>query len=171
MSVPPLQQPCHFRLSPDIKPSTVPVGFGCPMRQGHDPTFDSFPIGPAGLLESYQSPEGVLTTVAESYFSPVEGLLPCCDLESTVINQLHMLVGVGRALGAVGRQWSDRHLRKSQVLPSSLEEADGVSVALYDPTRPTFVIACNDEEFSPLAPPFTPSLPSPPPLNDPGRAC
>lgn len=159
MSVPPLQQPCHFRLSPDIKLNTVPMGFGCPMRQGHDPTFDSFPIGHAGLLEFYQGTEGVLSTVAESYFSPVEGLLPCCALESTVINQLHMLVGVGRALGAggaAGGQGSDRHLRRSQVLPSSLEEADGVSKALYDPTRPTFVIACNDEEFSPLAPPFTP---------------
>lgn len=152
-SVPPLQLPCLCRLSTDIKPSTAPAGSGCPMRRGHAPTFDSFPTGSAGLLESYQSTEGVPSTVAESHFSPVEGLLPCCGPESTVINQLPVLVCVG---GGAGRHWTDRHLRRSQVLPSSLEEADGVSWALDDPTGPTFVISCNDKEFAPLAPPFIP---------------
>lgn len=32
--------------------------------------------------------------MAESYFSPVEGLLPCCGPESTVINQLPVFVSV-----------------------------------------------------------------------------
>ena len=107
---------------------------GWPIRRGHTPkSFLSFDSGPAGLLESYQRTKGLPSTVAESHFSPVEGLPPCCGPESTVINQLTMW-----GEDSAGRQSTDRHLRRSQVLPSSLEEADGVSWALYDPT---FVIA------------------------------
>lgn len=55
----------------------------------------------------------------KSHFSPVEGLPPDCGPESTVINQLSMSV-CESARGELT-------LCRLHVLPSSLEEADGVS--------------------------------------------
>ena len=50
-------------------------------------------LSPLALLDCWsliKAQGGTPSNVAAAHFSPVEGLMPCCGLESTVINQLTM---------------------------------------------------------------------------------
>lgn len=98
-----------------------------------------YPTGCTGLLESHQSTEGAASTVAESCFSPVEGLLPRCD-ES--INPRWR----GSAADRTGPDWTGclRHLGRFSVLPSSPEEADSV-MGFVRSSQAGFVTACSSE--------------------------
>lgn len=154
-SLPPPQQPRPCRLFTDIKPSRhwLPNETG---SWSHIWLFPHCPCWSAWVLSKDR--EGTVRCGRIHFLTSggANALLCYCDKSIT-------RVCVFGGWGGLCRQAVNWQSSPQIAGPAILSGGGWWGVGgfiMYDPTGPTFVIACHDEEFAPLAPPFITPPPS-----------